>query len=83
MVEDGIQWFKNSSKWENKNYLPKPGDLIFFDWENDNDPDHVGIVERTDNNHIYTIEGNSGDKCKAKSYSINSNSIYVYGKTNM
>lgn len=32
-VEDGIQWYKNLGKWRNKDYIPKAGDLIFFDWE--------------------------------------------------
>ena len=59
--------------------MPKAGDLIFFDWENDNDPDHVGIVEKVDNNYIYTIEGNSKDECKNKKYRLNYKSIYGYG----
>lgn len=67
-VEDGIQLFKDNGKWAYRDYIPKSGDLIFFDWENDNDPDHVGIVERIGNNYIYTIEGNSNDECKEKKY---------------
>lgn len=67
-VEDGIQWFKDNGKWAYRDYIPKSGDLIFFDWENDNDLDHVGIVERIGNNYIYTIEGNSNDECKEKKY---------------
>lgn len=78
-VEDGIKWYKDKGKWRDKNYTPQSGDLIFFDWQNDNDPDHVGIVERVENNLIYTIEGNSNDECKGKSYSKNSSSIYGYG----
>ncbi|MCG4663141.1 lysozyme family protein [[Clostridium] innocuum] len=78
-VEDGIQWYKNKNSWSNRNYIPKSGDLIFFDWQNDNNPDHVGIVERVDNNTIYTIEGNSHNECRERSYSIRSNVIFGYG----
>ena len=55
------------------------GDLIFFDWQNDNDPDHIGIVERVDNNTVYTIEGNSKNECKELSYPIKSDVILGYG----
>ncbi|WP_215657162.1 lysozyme family protein [Catenibacterium mitsuokai] len=79
-VEDGIQWFKNKNQWKGRSYRPKSGDLIFFDWENDNDPDHVGIVERIDNKYVYTIEGNCNDECKQKKYFINSRVIFGYGK---
>lgn len=77
-VEDGIQWYKNLGKWRNKDYIPKAGGLIFFDWENNNDPDHVGIVEKVDNNYIYTIKGNSNDECQEKKYGLNYNDIYGY-----
>lgn len=81
-VEDGIQWFKDNNRWEDNSYLPNLGDLIFFDWNNDKDPDHVGIVESTDNMYVYTVEGNSNDMCKEKKYLISRGVIYGYGKTN-
>ena len=62
--------------------LRKHGDIIFFDWADSNDgiADHVGIVEKTEDGIVYTIEGNSGgDICKQKSYDINSNLILGYG----
>ena len=60
--------------------LQNGGDIIFFDWENDGIADHVGIVEKTENNTVYTIEGNSsGDTCRQKSYDINSSVILGYG----
>ncbi len=39
------------------------GDLIFYDWDGDNVPDHVGIIRRAirdanDDTWYYTIEGN-------------------------
>ncbi len=57
------------------------GEIIFFDWENDNDPDHVGIVEKVENNYIYTIEGNSKDECRSRKYRIGYKRIYGYGKS--
>lgn len=51
--------------------------LSFFDWEQDGIIDHVGIVEKVENNIIYTIQGNSAnDECKRNSYSID---IFGFG----
>lgn len=78
-VKDGIAWYKEKGLWKDRNYSPNVGDLIFFDWENDGIPDHVGIVERIENNRVFTIEGNSNDICKEKGYQKNSKAIYGYG----
>lgn len=79
LVEDGISWYKNKGRWRDKSYIPKYGDLIFFDWNNDNDPYHVGIVKKVEKGKVYTIEGNSKDECREKSYQLNSKSIFGYG----
>ena len=42
-------------------------------------PDHVGIVERIENGVVYTIEGNSSDSCRQRSYNIGHYEIYGYG----
>lgn len=79
-VNNGIEWFKARGEWQNKGYSPRPGDIIFFDWEQDGKPNHVGIVEKTEKVYIYTIEGNSTDDgCRAKKYSVNSDVIYGFG----
>lgn len=78
-VEDGIVWFKNKGKWQTRNYIPKSGDLIFFDWNQDNDPDYVGIVEKIDDNYIYTVEGNSNDECRENIYLKTTNVVYGFG----
>ncbi len=44
---------------ENKNYVPKAGDIVYYDFENNNQLNHVGIVQSADNNSIHTIEGNT------------------------
>lgn len=78
-VKDGIKYYKDKSQWRDKGYVPKTGDLIFFDWQHDGTSDHVGIVEKVENNIIYTVEGNSNDECKQNKYSVNSNVIYGFG----
>ena len=79
-VATGIEWFKSRGQWQERGYSPRPGDIIFFDWEVDGKPNHVGIVEKTENGYIYTIEGNStNDGCRAKKYAINSSVIFGFG----
>ena len=78
-VSDGVSWFQSNSQWQDKNYEPAPGDIIFFDWDGDSSPDHVGIVEKCENGAVYTVEGNSGDACNQRQYGVGSSSIYGYG----
>lgn len=43
-------------------YLALPSDIIFFDWERNGVPNHIGFVrERKSCDEIYTIEGNTGN----------------------
>ena len=43
-------------------YLALPSDIIFFDWELNGVPNHIGFVrERKSCDEIYTIEGNTGN----------------------
>ena len=79
LCSDGVNWFKGKGQWQDKNYEPQAGDLIFFDWGSDGSIDHVGIVEKCENGTVYTVEGNSGDACKQQSYPVRSGSIYGYG----
>lgn len=76
---DGANWFKGNGQWQDRNYEPQAGDIIFFDWEGDGETDHVGIVEKCENGVVYTVEGNSGDACRQKQYTVGSSSIYGYG----
>ena len=55
------------------------GNIIFFDWQQDGHTDHVGIVEKVENEKVFTIEGNSKDEVREKSYNLSSKSIYGYG----
>lgn len=76
---DGANWFKGNGQWQDRSYEPQAGDIIFFDWEGDGETDHVGIVEKCENGVVYTVEGNSGDACRQKQYTVGSSSIYGYG----
>jgi hypothetical protein len=85
---DGINWFKEKNEWHDRgeSYYPIVGDIIFFDWKDENGnqdgtSDHVGIVTRTDitNRTIYTIEGNTSNKCAERIYSFDDVQIMGYG----
>lgn len=76
---NGSQWFKDRGQWQDGGFTPEAGQIIFFDWEGDGETDHVGIVERCENGIVYTVEGNSGDACRQRSYPVGSSSIYGYG----
>jgi cell wall-associated NlpC family hydrolase len=79
--QTGISWFADAGCWQDADsgYEPRPGDIIFFDWGDGGDSDHVGIVESCDGATVHTIEGNSGDAVRRSSYNINSAAIVGYG----
>jgi len=59
-------------------YQPKPGDLIFFDWDEDEQSDHVGLVEEI-TDVIKTIEGNSANCVRNVTYELDDARIMGYG----
>ena len=82
----GVEWFRDRGLWQENSYEPRPGDIIFFDWDNkgssgpqDGESDHVGIVEKVENGTVYTVEGNSGDSCRENHYAIGYYEILGYG----
>lgn len=83
--EWGVYWFRQYDQWAGRNITPTPGMIIFFDWEDeeggglDGSADHVGIVERVENGRVYTIEGNTADSCRERSYSLGHFEILGYG----
>ena len=79
----GIPWFQSHGQWGDRSYTNiAPGDAIFFDWDLDGSADHVGLVIGTDGQRVYTVEGNSGDACKIKSYPLDYRCIKGYGLMN-
>ena len=77
----GMNWFKDKEQWSDNTITPSPGMLIFFDWAKngqDGSPDHVGIVERVEDGTVYTVEGNSGDAVRQRSYPVGYYEILGY-----
>lgn len=84
-VDEGMKGFKDKSQWRSPNDdndKPIPGDYVFFDWDGDIDPDHVGAVLCVDGNQLYTIEGNSGGRVALNCYPKNDPRIMGYGVLN-
>lgn len=79
VVGDGANWFKARHRWAGRGHKPSPGDIIFFDFEQDGVLDHVGIVESCDGKTVTTIEGNSSNACRQLSYRVGSFQIAGYG----
>ena len=80
----GVEWFQNHGQWQDNTYVPRPGDIIFFDWDKQNKgqdgvSDHVGIVEKVENGYVYTVEGNSSDRCRENRYTVENYQIIGYG----
>ena len=70
---------QNRNSWQETG-RPAPGALIFYNWEGEKtEADHVGIVEKVENGRVYTIEGNTSDSCRARSYPIGYFEILGYG----
>ncbi len=71
---------------KNEQFIPKgaaeplPGDVIAFDNSRPGAVNHVGIVERADEDRVYTIEGNSNNRVKRNSYSLSYHQIVGYGR---
>lgn len=84
-VDTGMEGFQKSGKWRSPNdanNMPIPGDYVFFDWDRDRDPDHVGAVLCVDGNQLYTIEGNSGGRVAVNCYPLSDKRIVSYGVLN-
>ena len=83
----GVQWFKDHGKWLDASEEPEPGMIIFFDWNHPDGQsgpqngvaDHTGIVERVEDNIVYTIEGNAWDVVMENHYPVGWYEILGYG----
>lgn len=79
-----IDLYKAKGRWmETDSYIPAPGDLVMYDWEdngngdNKGNPDHVGIVVDMANGWITVIEGNYNNSVKYRN--LNVNGKYIRG----
>ena len=57
-------------------WTPKPGDIIVF--QQNGARVHTGMVYAVNSTYVYTIEGNSANKCQKRSYLLTSTYIYGY-----
>lgn len=81
-----IELFRNMGEWvENDAYVPRQGDIIFYDWndtgngDNTGWADHVGIVEYCDGDTITVIEGNKNDAVERRTIAVNGRFIRGFG----
>ena len=74
---------------EAEDYRPIPGDLIFYDWDDDPYAEHIGIVawlgEYTDSNTgevietVTAIEGNTSNTVAYRTYDLDDPCVIGYG----
>ena len=84
-----IALYKKLGRWqEDEHYTPKPGDVIFYDWQdganfaatdNKGSPDHVGIVTAASCGVISVIEGNKDDAVAYRTVTVNGRYIRGFG----
>ena len=82
LCRDGVSWFQGKNKWQSGGTTPTAGMIIFFDWDHDENSDHVGIVEKCEGGRVYTVEGNSSDQVRQRNYAMDYASIIGYGVIN-
>jgi hypothetical protein len=80
-----VELFKKAGRWEEADiYVPAPGDIIMYDWDdsgkgdNTGSPDHVGIVVRITDGVIRVIEGNIANAVGHRDMKINGKFIRGY-----
>lgn len=82
-----VEWYKNNSVYKpaSSGYIPKPGDIIFFNWQGGSEAKHIGIVTGVNLSKkvVFTIEGNTGEgrgnQCMSKERSMTAGYIVGYG----
>lgn len=78
-------WYKNRSIYYTRasGYIPKPGDMVFFNWSGGTSAQHIGIVTGVSGDNLYTIEGNTaganGYMCNGRTRSLSSGTVLGYG----
>lgn len=80
-----IALYKELGRWqESDSYVPAPGDLIMYDWDdsgagdNTGEVEHVGMVEKVEYGQITVIEGNASDMVKRRTLAVNGRYIRGY-----
>jgi prepilin-type N-terminal cleavage/methylation domain-containing protein len=83
-VDEFMAYFQTDGTWMKSkahggSVDPQPGDLIFFDWNKGENPQHVGVVLKVEDHMVYTIEGNSAGRVTIRSYTKGDPRIIGYG----
>lgn len=87
-----ISLYKKLGRWrEDENYIPKAGDIIFYNWQdgadyattdNTGSPQHVGIVTAAADGIISVVEGNKNNAVQTREVKINGRYIRGFGIPN-
>ncbi len=82
-----IALYQKAGRFEEQDEaVPRPGDVIFYDWEDSGigdcrgSSDHVGLVLGVEGDRIQVIEGNKSDAVGLREVHIDSRFIRGYGK---
>lgn len=82
----GYEWLKGTDTYiQSGDYIPQPGDWVFFTFSGGDDTDHVALVEfctrdtLTGRVLVHVIEGNKPVAVARDTYELNSSSILGYG----
>jgi len=80
-----IALYQKLGRWqENDAYVPQPGDIMMYDWNDSGKgnctgaPEHVGIVTRVSGSSIQVIEGNKNNAVGYRKMRINGRYICGY-----
>jgi hypothetical protein len=81
-----VRLYQEIGRWvEDDANTPSPGDVIFYDWQdngvgdNVGQPDHVGIVTACDGQTMTIIEGNCDNAVKTRTLAVNARFIRGFG----
>ena len=82
----GYEWLKGTTSFiRSGDYIPQPGDWVFFNWGSGTDTEHVALVEFCTRNTatgevlVHVIEGNKPSAVARDTYDLNSPTILGYG----
>ena len=78
-----ISKFKALGVWHtDRNF--QTGDILYYDWDNSGDADHVGIIEKVNGMSLTVIEGNNGnfpnDRVRRRKIASDSSLIFGYAR---
>ena len=81
----GYQWILGTSELMRKNdYIPKPGDWVFFSYNESGDTEHVAMVEYAAKDAdgeviLHVLEGNNPSRVQRNRYYLNNSQVLGFG----